>query len=237
MAGRLFAVGDVHGCARELERLLAALRLTAGDAVVFVGDYVDRGPDARRVLELLLDVENRSGVTTRFLKGNHEDMCLGFLGFGGRWGESWMMNGAEATLRSYGIDRGAPVDEIRAALPAAHLRFLTRLLPNYVEEDWLLVHAGIRPDRPLAAQVEEDLFWIRDDFLMARHALPQTVVFGHTPFRAPFLDLPYKVGIDTGCVYGGALTALELRERTVFQVRRGERVVRSRALAPVARRA
>ncbi|HLK11966.1 MAG TPA: metallophosphoesterase family protein [Candidatus Binatia bacterium] len=237
MAGRLFAVGDLHGCARELERLLAALRPTAGDTIAFVGDYVDRGPDSRSVIELLLDLEGRSRLTTVFLKGNHEDMCLGYLGLGGHWGESWMMNGAGATLQSYGLDPHAPAAEARGALPAAHVAFLQRLLPYRADDDWLLVHAGIRPGRPLAAQDEEDLLWIRDEFILEPHELPQTVVFGHTPFRAPLVDLPYKIGIDTGCVYGGTLTALELRERTVFQLRRGERAVRSHSLAPVPRRA
>lgn len=230
MAGRFFTIGDVHGCARELERLLAALPLAEDDTIVFVGDYIDRGPESRAVIDLLLELERRPGITSVFLKGNHEDMCLGYLGREGNWGEAWCLNGGAATLRSYDIDARLRGEQAAVRVPPAHLAFLERLVPAYFAEGHLIVHAGVRPDVPWAEQEAEDLLWIREEFILRPHMLPQTVVFGHTPQRHVLVDLPYKIGIDTGCVYGGMLTALELHERRLWQVRLGDQRVRESAL-------
>ena len=225
MAGQVFTIGDIHGCARELETLLARLPLARGDTIAFVGDYIDRGPDSRQVIDLLLDLGRRDDVRTVFLKGNHEDMCLAWLGRRGHWGEAWHGNGGVATLRSYGVDARLGRTEALAAMPATHLAFLERLEPWLTTDDHLVVHAGIRPGRRLAEQDEEDLFWIREEFIAHPHDLGLTVVFGHTPVRQVLVDLPYKVGIDTGCVYGGKLTALELRTQHLYQVTNGRRTV------------
>ncbi|MGH7806272.1 MAG: metallophosphoesterase family protein, partial [Candidatus Binatia bacterium] len=96
--GRLFAIGDIHGCREELDVLLDAMGPAAGDKLVFVGDYVDRGPDSQGVVSRLLSLAEKSGAECVFLKGNHEDMALGFLGRGGQWGEAWLRNGGVATL-------------------------------------------------------------------------------------------------------------------------------------------
>ena len=232
--GRVFAIGDIHGCALELEALLRGLGLGPGDAVAFVGDYIDRGPDARQVIDLLLDLAERPGLSSVFLRGNHEDMCLAYLGYRGQWGESWLLNGGAATLQSYGLDEHASGIAARAAIPPAHVDFLQRLIPWHIEGSHLLVHAGIRPERSLADQDEEDLLWIREPFISQAHTLPYTVVFGHTPRRTVLLDLPYKIGIDTGCVYGGALTALDLTTRAVYQVRAGEHRLRTATLEDAA---
>ena len=232
MTGRLFAIGDIHGCARELELLLGGLPLAAGDTVVFVGDYIDRGPASQAVIDVLLELAARSDLTTVFLRGNHEDMCLAYLGRAGHWGEAWKLNGGVTTLQSYGVDPRLPGPEMAARLPAAHLAFLERLRPWFRTDTHLLVHAGVRPGRSLEEQDEEDLFWIRDEFIVSRHGLPQTVVFGHTPHRDVLVDLPYKVGIDTGCVYGGRLTCVETGEGTLYQVTYGERRVRQGRIVP-----
>ena len=226
MAGRLFAIGDIHGCARELETLLDGLGLVRGDRVLCVGDYIDRGPASRAVIDQLIDLERRPGIETIFLRGNHEDMCLAYLGRTGHWGEAWFVNGGGFTLRSYGLDPRATAAQAEATLPPGHLSFLERLRTQHVADDHLFVHAGIRPDVPLAEQDEEDLMWIREEFIAAPHALPYTVIFGHTPQRAVLVDLPYKIGIDTGCVYGGRLTALELPDYVVHQVGWGEHTLR-----------
>ena len=218
MTGRLYVVGDIHGCAGELEALLAALPLARGDTLAFVGDYLDRGPAVRAVIDLLLALRAREGLTTVFLRGNHEDMCLAYLGRGGQWGESWMMNGAPATLASYGVPLGLDGPPAAERLPPAHLEFLEGLLPWFIADRFLLVHAGIRPGRPLEQQVLEDVLWIREEFIHQPHDLPHTVVFGHTPRREILLDLPYKIGIDTGCVYGRKLTGLLLPERRLVSV-------------------
>ena len=225
MTDRLFAIGDIHGCARELEVLLAGLPLAAGDTVACVGDYIDRGPASRQVIDLLLALRQRAGIRTVFLKGNHEDMCLSYVEQQGLWGEGWHLNGGVATLRSYGIDARLDGREVATRLPATHLEFLRSLVPYLLTDRYLLVHAGIRPGRALVDQDPEDLFWIREEFILTPHSLPQTIVFGHTPQRDVLVDVPSKIGIDTGCVYGGALTALELRDQILYQVRlRGVRV-------------
>lgn len=231
MAGRAFAIGDLHGCVRELERVLAAIAPRAGDTVVCVGDYVDRGPDARATIDCLLDLAARPGIETVFLRGNHEDMFLDYLGRGGHFGDSFLANGGNATLASYDVVPGTPRAEVPTLLPAAHVGFLDALLPLHVAERHLIVHAGINPARALDEQTPEDLFWIREEFFERRHMLPQTVVFGHTPWREVLIDLPYKIGIDTGCVYGGMLTAIELGEGLLYQVRRGADDVRVTPLA------
>ncbi len=236
MSGRLFVVGDVHGCRAELETLLDGLPLARGDHVAFVGDYIDRGPDSAGVVDVCLALERRSDVTTTFLKGNHEDMCLAYLGHPGRWGEAWLGNGGAAALRSYGVDPHAGARAAAAALPPEHVAFFERLVPSLVVDGWLIVHAGVRPDRSWADQDEEDLYWIREEFILRPHGLPQTIVFGHTPHRQVFVDLPYKIGIDTGCVYGGSLTCLELPDRLLHQVRFGDRKVRRSGLPQGVRR-
>ena len=230
MARRVFVVGDIHGCGRELEALLDGLRLGTGDTTVFLGDYVDRGPDVGGVVERLLALAQDPGVSSVFLRGNHEDMLLGYLGRGGHYGEAFLANGGDVTLASYGVSGGTSPERFVAALPEAHLEFFSQTRYFHAEERYLLVHAGIRPGRPLARQVPHDLLWIRDEFIAAPHDLGVTVVFGHTPCREVLVDLPYKIGIDTGCVYGGRLTALELPDLVLHAVRRGEKTVSRQGL-------
>ena len=230
MDGRLFVVGDVHGCVAELDVLLAALELGAGDAVVCLGDYVDRGPSARDVVDRLLELQRRSDVHAVFLRGNHEDMLLGYLGLEGRHGDAFLANGGGATARSYGLRGVITPAHLRQAMPVEHLRFLERTQLAHVWGDYVMVHAGIRPGVPLARQTPEDLMWIRHEFIVGPHDLGSTVVFGHTPTRDPIVDLPFKIGIDTGCVYGGCLTALELPARRLHQVARAGHAVRQSPL-------
>ena len=193
---RRFVVGDVHGCLDELERLLDHLAPGANDTVCFLGDYVDRGPNPRGVVDRLIRLR-REGPQCLYLKGNHEDMFLAFMGQPGRHGDAFLWNGGDSTLASYGCQglSGAAVAE---RLPADHREFLDGLRTHAYIDTFLCVHAGVRPTRPLAAQSEEDLLWIREDFIAHAHPFPYTVLFGHTPQREVFVDLPFKVGLDTG---------------------------------------
>jgi len=224
--GRLFAIGDIHGCVEELAAMLSAVAPVRGDTVVFVGDYVDRGPAARDVVELLLDYR-RGEADYVFLKGNHEDMMLSFLGLPGHYGESFLFNGGAPTLESYGVPEGEPALE---RLPAAHVDFLKTLATSYLHPPYLFVHAGIAPLRQLEEQSVEDMLWIRQEFIFNPHQLGATVVFGHTPMRAVMVDLPYKLGIDTGLVYGGKLSCIEFNEGVLYQVGRGNRHVKSQSV-------
>ena len=234
--GRLFAIGDIHGCADELVRLLDAVPGRADDTIVFVGDYIDRGHDSRGVIDYLLRWRTRTPARTVFLKGNHEDMALDYLGREGQWGEAWLRNGGVATLRSYGIDPHTSRADVAAHMPPTHVEFMSALETSLRWSGYLVVHAGIRPGVPWELQRTEDLLWIREEFLDQPHDLDATVVFGHTPHRRVVDGQPYRIGIDTGCVYGGALTCLALPEGRVYQVRLGDTVVREDSLAEATRR-
>jgi len=229
-SGRLFAIGDIHGCPDELSVILNAIKPVQGDTVVFVGDYVDRGPSAHDVIELLLDRERAGGAEFVFLKGNHEDMMSAYLGLPGNYAESFLFNGGAATLESYGVnERNLP--EARGLIPDPHLEFVKRLSTSYLRPPYLFVHAGVVPALEIEEQRVEDMLWIRQEFIFSPHKLGATVVFGHTPMRAVMVDLPYKLGIDTGLVYGGKLTCIELTEGVVYQVKRHSRQAKSSAIA------
>jgi len=229
-ASRTFVVGDVHGCVDEMQCLLDALQPGAGDTICFLGDYIDRGPSARGVIDRLIRLRDE-GPTCVFLKGNHEDMFLAFLGWSGRHGEAFLWNGGGATLASYGLAH-LPAAAVAERLPTAHREFLLSLQTRVYLGRFLCVHAGVRPTRPLDAQAEDDLLWIREEFIAAPHPFPYTVLYGHTPQRTVRLHLPYKIGLDTGLVYGNQLSCLELHSGDLWQIRRGAATVERRSLAP-----
>jgi len=222
-------VGDVHGCLDEVERLLDAAQPVGGDTICFLGDYIDRGPSSRGVIDRLVRLRTE-GPSCVFLKGNHEDMFLAFLGLPGRHGDAFLWNGGGATLASYGLAH-LPASAVVERLPPSHREFLLSLRTHACFGRFLCVHAGIRPTRSLDAQIEDDLLWIREEFISATHPLPYTVLFGHTPQRNVRLHLPYKIGLDTGLVYGNRLSCLELANQELWQIGRGEHHVERRSLA------
>jgi diadenosine tetraphosphatase ApaH/serine/threonine PP2A family protein phosphatase len=228
LEGRLFAIGDIHGCPDELRAILKAIAPVQGDTVVFVGDYVDRGPSARDVVEMALDLE-KGPAECVFLKGNHEDMMMSYLGKPGNYGESFLFNGGIATLDSYGL-REDDLENAAERLPDTHMDFMSRLSVSYLRPPYLFVHAGIQPTRQLEEQQTEDMLWIRQEFIFNPHRIDATVVFGHTPMRGVMIDLPYKLGIDTGLVYGGKLTCVEFNEGVLYQIQRGHKTVKTRSI-------
>ncbi len=211
--GKLYAVGDIHGSLTHLTRLVEIVPFEPEDRIIFMGDYIDRGPDSRGTVAFLLEFR-RKFPRSVFLRGNHEEMFEDFLHRSGQFSPGiFLLNGGSETLRSYGLDPEEPA--MARDFPADHLKFLFGTDLMHREEGLLFVHAGIRPGVPLEKQDREDLLWIREEFFLREHTLGLTVVFGHTPLREIFQNLPYAVGIDTGAVYGGRLTCVELFEGTI----------------------
>ena len=207
--------------------MVDGLPLRPGDEIVFLGDYIDRGPDSSGVVSFLIELKNSLKENKLvFLKGNHEDMLLSYLDLSGRHGKMFLLNGGRATVQSYGVlaDNPSP-DQLQAATPPAHLAFYQALENYYLTGSYLCVHAGIHPDKSLREQSDEDLLWIRDLFLRSSHTLPYTILFGHTPQTSVLYHLPYKIGLDTGLVYGNMLTCLETDEKVLYQIGRGKKRV------------
>ena len=215
MSPDLYAIGDIHGSLDALERLLDQINpdLT-GDGLVFVGDYIDRGPRSKGVVDYILRLKDEAPPGQIIcLKGNHEAMFLDFLAGGP--GEMFLFNGGLATMEDYWGDDWVGVDRESLTLPPDHAQFFQDLELYYEIPDYIFVHGGLKPGVPLDEQVEDDLLWIRGEFITSEADFGRRVIFGHTPFKQPLL-MPNKIGIDTGAVYGNFLTALKLPEEEFF---------------------
>lgn len=214
MAATIYAIGDIHGHLDALERLMDKIKPDLEkDQVVFMGDYIDRGPCSKGVVDYVLRLKNlapRANVVC--LKGNHEAMFLDFLQ--GREVELFLFNGGLSTIRDYWGDNWDRLSEL--ILPPEHAEFYRELRLSYETPEYVFVHGGLKPGVPLAEQTEEDLLWIRGEFIASTDDYGRRVIFGHTPFRQP-LVMPNKIGIDTGAVYGNLLTCLKLpQEEFIF---------------------
>ena len=221
---RLYAIGDIHGCPDLLAELLAmiaedrARHDAARCKIVFLGDYIDRGEDSRAVLDLL-SADPLDGFETIYLVGNHEDYLWRFLD-DTSIGPTWLKYGGVPTFASYGIavspgESDAATlhrlqQELRRAVPARHLAFLRALQTYHLEGNYLFVHAGIRPDIPLAAQTRKDFTFSREGFVDTEHDHGHMVVHGHTIEATPQFR-GNRIGIDTGAYLSGVLTCLVLQ--------------------------
>lgn len=229
---RIYAVGDIHGRADLLDRMA---RLVAQDLrdrpcpealTIFLGDYIDRGPDSAGVLDRLAGGHFPTALTA--LMGNHEDLLQGFLG-GAVSLPDFAENGGSATLRSYGLDpiklarlpAAAVLETVWGVVPETHVALIETLRLSASVGDYFFCHAGIRPGVGLDAQDPYDLLWIRDKFLLSDVDFGKLVVHGHTPVAAPEVK-PNRIGIDTMAFASGTLTALVLEgaERRFLQTRR-----------------
>ncbi len=232
---RIYAIGDIHGCLAELDALLDRIAADgdsadlensvspndAGDQaavapqLIFLGDYVDRGPDSKGVIDRLIALK-KARPESVFLKGNHEAIMLDFLNDPEDM-LHWLEWGGEETLASYGVTEALsrPSEELAAELsekmPATHLPFLKSLTLTHRQGDYLFVHAGIRPGIAIDDQQEEDLLWIRGRFHKARvdERPDYVVVHGHQPMKKP-LDAGWRIAVDTGACWTGQLTAVAL---------------------------
>jgi serine/threonine protein phosphatase 1 len=211
---RIYAIGDIHGCADRLRALLGriaedlAAAPIARPRLVYLGDYIDRGPDSATVLDLVL--ADRPGRLPRtHLLGNHEAMLLAALAGDRAAATDWRLAGGKASLQSWGIDAEAPPEQWIRGIPAAHLALLGQLAPSHRTGGYIFVHAGIRPGVAIADQKREDLTSIRHAFLNSDADFGVIVVHGHTPQPQPVIR-SNRIGIDTAAVFGGKLTCLVL---------------------------
>lgn len=203
---RLLAVGDIHGCLHQLKALMGQVIPSLADQVVFLGDYVDRGPASFGVIDYLLEF-GKTFPSTIFLRGNHEQMFSDYLE--GHDPTVFLNNGGMKTLDSYQQAEMWPI-------PESHRNFITTLRDVYETNDYIFVHAGLRPGLALAKQDRRDLLWIRREFINSDYDWGKTVVYGHTPLKAPFIA-ETRLGLDTGCVYGRQLTCCDVRTRQIWQ--------------------
>ena len=216
----VYAIGDIHGSLQKLRDLMTLCEQHAegrSATFVFLGDYIDRGPQSAAVLDRL--ISRAKTHPTLCLKGNHESYLLEFLQDPGIL-EGWGQYGGLATLLSYGLRptmQAGPAEQeelavaLERVLPESHRKFLAGMPLSFTCGDYFFVHAGVRPGTSLARQREEDLLWIRGDFLLHEGDFEKVIVHGHTPVRDPELR-QNRINIDTGAYATGRLTCLVLEK-------------------------
>ncbi len=220
---RIYAIGDIHGCADLLEILLdkiirndRKLQAIEYKKLVFLGDYIDRGPASKKVIDILLH-DLPKDYDAIFLKGNHEVMMIEALQER-QAADYWLRNGGHETISSYHSARSSTKEQasseelmhlFKAKLPKEHLAFLKSLQLRFQLGDYFFVHAGVNPARSLDEQTEQDMLWIRDRFLLSEKDFGKVIIHGHTPGK-DVDEADNQIGIDTAAVYGGCLTAMML---------------------------
>lgn len=220
---RAYVVGDIHGRADLLAPLLeriAADRARHNDRqshIIFLGDYVDRGPTSKDVVDMMIDL-SRADSSIIMLKGNHEAAMMTFLQDPLK-GKRWLHYGGDTTLKSYGVDVDlAALDEksidriirsFRRKLPDSHLQFFGTLQSSFTLGDYFFVHAGVDPANPVDEQREHDMLWIRNSFLSHEGLYEKVIVHGHSIIPEPEFK-ENRIGIDTGAFYSNVLSCLVL---------------------------
>lgn len=212
---KYIAIGDIHGCYESMVALLNKLESYTDRTFVFIGDYIDRGPESKKVVEHLIEFQKE--VDCLFLRGNHEQMLLDAYEEGQL--KLWLMNGGRSTLKSYGIE--SPSEQ----LPVSHKEFYNQTKMYFDTEDYFFVHGGPSPAKTIEQNLldEKDVqqfLWERSHLNTFETPWEKTVIFGHTPRPHP-IKKDKMIGIDTGCVYDrvgyGKLTAVKLPEEEFIQ--------------------
>jgi serine/threonine protein phosphatase 1 len=226
---RVYAIGDVHGRADLLQSLLTVVDVDLDRSAperaiqVFLGDYIDRGPQSRAVLDLL--IRRSQSHETVCLKGNHEVFLLDVLKDPAKL-QVWRHYGGLLTLMSYGVtptmnptaeEQVKLIEALQRALPPEHLAFLKQLPTSFSCGDFFFVHAGVRPGVSLDKQNEQDLLWIRDEFLNSDERFGKYIVHGHTPVSTPDVR-PNRINIDTGAYATGNLTLLTIQGDSLLAI-------------------
>ena len=221
---RIYAIGDIHGQFSLLDQLQEMIRKDVLErpatrhVIIYLGDYVDRGPKSYDVIDRLC-LPRDQGVETLHLKGNHEEFLVNFLSDPGT-GDAWLLNGGGDTLASYGVpenlyqsskDYQRAQDTLLHRMPAKHREFLDNLALSHRIGSLFFAHAGVNPDFPLDAQRPKDLMWIRHKFINSTKDIGAFVVHGHTPRLEPEVT-PFRINVDTHAWHTGHLTAVALED-------------------------
>jgi serine/threonine protein phosphatase 1 len=202
----IFAIGDIHGCIDKLNALMKKIDIDfKTDLLIFLGDYIDRGPCSYEVVSYLIDLKKQH-ENIIFLKGNHEEMLENYIAGVDRF--AYLSNGGRQTIDSYvkhGFKQG------KDFIPIEHMTFFKNLDLFYQTDDYIFVHAGLSEKKILEDQSQDDLLWIRQKFIKSKFDFGKRIIFGHTPLASPLVQ-SNKIGIDTGAVYGNSLTCVKLPE-------------------------
>ena len=219
---RTVAISDIHGCYDELVNLMQDLVDSEvydpqTDKLIFLGDYIDRGDDSKKVVQYIRNLQkNNDNVIA--LMGNHEMMCVDYLR---EESNNWLFNGCNNTIESYRGDKKQLINDAE---------WMEQLPLYYEDEHFVYVHAGINPNKPLDEHSKYELLWVREPFLYDVSKFPKTVIFGHTPSISMMEgDKPYRtfagnVCVDTGCVFGGKLTALIITDDNIEGFYQAEKI-------------
>ena len=205
-----YVIGDIHGCYDKLIALMNKINIDLdSEKLVFLGDYIDRGPDSYEVVDYLINLKKKYPDIV-FIKGNHEEMLEKYISETDRF--TYLINGGQQTLESYSRYY-KPTDD--SLIPDEHFEFFESLVLYQETDHYIFVHAGLRKNVPLEKQKPEDMLWIRKNFIQSNYDFGKQVVFGHTPLPEPLLQ-PNKIGIDTGAVYGNKLTCVRLPDLVFY---------------------
>jgi len=227
---RIYAIGDVHGYLQLLERLYEKIRIDLRDkpveqySVVFLGDYIDRGPDSARCVQFLVDLmaEDERVIC---LKGNHEDKLEKFLTDPLVLANSFFTYGGVECAMSYGVEAAYEntdeqtirvCDDLLKKIPIEHKQFYSKLITSVTLGDYFFSHAGVRPGVPLSEQSDDDLMWIRYEFLASDALYDKVIVHGHTPAN-PMEILVNRINVDT-CAYDTGILSCLILEGKSYRV-------------------
>ena len=224
---QIFVVGDIHGCKDLLDnihqKIIKASKNKKGEKlIIYLGDYIDRGPDIKETIQTLIDF-NPSNFKKIFLLGNHEKMLLEFISENRNSPFVWIYNGGSETLKSYGIDLSNKIDDTMdliidkdlrkkfiELIPLSHMDFFNQLIINFTWQNYFFVHAGINPNIPFNMQEKETMLWTREkSFFSPKMTYSKIIVHGHTPVEK-VEHYPFRINLDTGSFYSGKLSCLKI---------------------------
>jgi serine/threonine protein phosphatase 1 len=220
MKKRLFAIGDIHGCYQSLRELIEhKIKIRKSDRLVFLGDYIDRGNQSRKVIDYIIELQEKDfDIIT--LIGNHESMLLNALDNDEFFSE-WIQNGGSATLKSFGIRSLKQLNQL-------YVDFFKGLQFYYLINNVLFVHAGFNDKISNPFEDKYHMIWSRREKYSNPVLIDKIIIHGHTPVtelscKQDIRNNNHVINIDTGCVYSdidgyGRLSAFELYSRELISV-------------------